>query len=112
MPSRAREAVSERMDTVKAKVGGTASRAKDAITGTTSSVGDGVSDTSPIRGEVRRTARRAVGLVQENPLGMAIGAVAVGFLAGLAAPSTRLENQRLGPVADRVKDKVQEVTTS
>ncbi len=43
---------------------------------------------------------------------MAIGAVAVGFLAGMAAPSTRLENQRLGPVADRVKDKVQEVTTS
>jgi hypothetical protein len=115
VPSRAREAVSERMDTVKAKVGGTASRAKDAIAGTTSSVGDGVSgatasvsDTTPSRGEVKRTARRAVGLVQENPLGMAIGAVAVGFLAGLAAPSTRLENQRLGPVADRVKDKVKE----
>jgi hypothetical protein len=35
VPSRAREAVSERMDTVKTKVGGTASRAKDAIAGTT-----------------------------------------------------------------------------
>jgi hypothetical protein len=35
-------------------------------------------------------------------------AVAVGFLAGLAVPSTRVEDERLGPVADQVKDKVKE----
>jgi hypothetical protein len=47
-------------------------------------------------------------LAQENPLGLAVGAAAVGFLAGLAVPSTRVENERLGPVADQVKDKVKE----
>jgi hypothetical protein len=47
-------------------------------------------------------------LAQENPLGLAVGAVALGFLAGLAVPSTRVESERLGPVADQVKDKVKE----
>jgi hypothetical protein len=45
---------------------------------------------------------------KENPLGLAVGAVALGFLAGLVVPSTRVENERLGPVADQVKDKVKE----
>jgi F0F1-type ATP synthase membrane subunit b/b' len=54
-----------------------------------------------------RPGERA-GLAQENPLGLAIGAAALGFLAGLAVPSTRVEDERLGPVADQVKDKVKE----
>ena len=48
------------------------------------------------------------GLAKENPLGLAIGAAAIGFLAGLAIPSTRVEDEKLGPVADQVKDKVKE----
>jgi hypothetical protein len=48
------------------------------------------------------------GLAKENPLGLAVGAIALGFLAGLVVPSTRVENERLGPVADQVKDKVKE----
>jgi len=32
----------------------------------------------------------------------------LGFLVGLAAPSTRVEDERLGPVADQVKDKARE----
>ncbi|MFL6295271.1 MAG: hypothetical protein ACJ75M_05435, partial [Actinomycetes bacterium] len=43
-----------------------------------------------------------------NPLGLAIGAAAIGFLAGLAVPSTRVEDEKLGPVADQVKDRVKE----
>ncbi len=45
---------------------------------------------------------------QENPLGLALGAVGVGLLAGLLVPSTRIEDEKLGPVADDVKDKVRE----
>jgi gas vesicle protein len=108
VPARAREKVSGTVDSVKAKVGDTATRAKEAVTGTTSQVGDRVNDATPSRGQVKRTARRAVGLAQENPLGLAVGAVALGFLGGLAAPSTRVENQRLGRVADQVKDRVKE----
>jgi hypothetical protein len=57
---------------------------------------------------VKQQARRTAGLAKENPLGLAIGAAALGFLAGLAVPSTRVEDEKLGPVADQVKDKVKE----
>lgn len=104
VPSRAKDAVSEKVENVKAKVSDTASRAKEAVAGTTSRVGEA----TPSRGEVKQQTRRAAGMAKENPLGLAIGAVAVGFLAGLAVPSTRVEDERLGPVADQVKDKVKE----
>jgi ElaB/YqjD/DUF883 family membrane-anchored ribosome-binding protein len=93
VPSRAKEAVSEKVENVRSKVSGTATRAKDA---------------TPDRGEVKQRARRAAGMARENPLGLAIGAAAVGFLAGLAVPSTRVEDEKLGPVADQVKDRVRE----
>ena len=115
VPSRAKDKVSETVDNVKNKVSGTATRAKEAVVGTASRAGDAVSDTTsrvgeatPSGGQVKQQAKRAVGLAQENPLGLAVGAVALGFLAGLAVPSTRVENERLGPVADQVKDKVKE----
>jgi ElaB/YqjD/DUF883 family membrane-anchored ribosome-binding protein len=104
VPSRAKEAVSDKVENVKAKVSGTATRAKEAVTGAT----DRASEATPSRGEVTQQARRAAGMARENPLGLAIGAAAVGFLAGLVVPSTRVEDERLGPVADQVKDKVKE----
>jgi hypothetical protein len=42
-------------------------------------------------------------LAERNPLGLAIGGAAAGFIAGLLAPSTRIEDERVGPVADDVK---------
>jgi ElaB/YqjD/DUF883 family membrane-anchored ribosome-binding protein len=104
VPSRAKEAVSETVDNVKNKVSDTATRAKEAVTGTTSRV----SDATPDSGQLKQQARRTAGLAKENPLGLAVGAAAIGFLAGLAVPSTRVENERLGPLADQVKDKVKE----
>jgi Protein of unknown function (DUF3618) len=104
VPSRAKDKVSETVDNVKNKVSGTATRAKEAVVGTASRAGEA----TPSGGQVKQQAKRAVGLARENPLGLAVGAVALGFLAGLAVPSTRTENQRLGPVADQVKDKVKE----
>ena len=115
VPSRAKDKVSETVDNVKNKVSDTATRAKEAVVGTASRAGDAMSETTSRVGDatpggrqVKQQAKRAVGLAQENPLGLAVGAVALGFLAGLAVPSTRVENERLGPVADQVKDKVKE----
>jgi gas vesicle protein len=108
VPSRAKEAVAGKAESVKSRVSQTTSRAREAITGTASRAGEGVSDATPSGRDVKQTARRAAGLAQENPLGMAIGAIALGFLAGLAAPTTRVEDEKLGPVADQVKDKVME----
>jgi hypothetical protein len=42
-------------------------------------------------------------VAQENPLGLGIGALAVGFLAGMLTPTTRLEDERIGPMSDHVK---------
>jgi ElaB/YqjD/DUF883 family membrane-anchored ribosome-binding protein len=111
VPSRAKEKVSEKVDAARAKVSQATTRAKQAVTGTTADAGDTaarVRDATPSGDQVKRTARRAAGLAQENPLGLAIGAAAVGFLVGLVVPSTRVEDQRLGPVADQVKDTVKE----
>jgi hypothetical protein len=55
-----------------------------------------------------RQMRRAANTAQENPLGLAIGGIAVGFLVGLAVPSTRVEDEKIGPMADQVKDQIKE----
>jgi ElaB/YqjD/DUF883 family membrane-anchored ribosome-binding protein len=115
VPSRAKDAVAGKVEAVKDKVSDTATRAKEAVTGTASSVGDSVStttsrlgDRTPDRQQVKQTAKRAVGVAQENPLGLAIGAAALGFLAGLLVPSSRVEDEKLGPIADQVKDRAKE----
>ena len=115
VPSRAKEAVTDKVENVKSKVTDTATRAKEAVVGTTSRAGDSVSgaasrvgDATPSTGEVKQRTRQVAGMAKENPLGLAIGAAALGFLAGLAVPSTRIEEEKLGPVADQVKDKVKE----
>ena len=104
VPSRAKDAVSDKVENMKSKASDTATRAKEAVVGTASRAGDA----TPSRGQVKQAGRRAAGMAKENPLGLAIGAAALGFLAGLAVPSTRVEDERLGPVADQVKDKVKE----
>jgi len=52
-------------------------------------------------GRVKDTAER-------NPLGLVVGAAAVGFVAGLALPSTRVENERMGEMSDRVVEAAKE----
>ncbi len=79
-------------------------RVKERITGTSSRVGDATPDAD----QLKTGAKRAAGVAQENPLGLALGSVAVGFLAGMLVPSTRVEDEKLGPVADEVKERVRE----
>jgi hypothetical protein len=84
------------------------SRAKDAVSGRVDSMKSKISGATPDGGEVKDGARRAKGVAQENPLGLAIGAVAVGFVGGMLIPSTRVEDEKIGPMADQVKDKAKE----
>ena len=85
--------VDEKKQAVKDKVTG----AKDAVTGTASRAipsGEKV-------GRVKDTAER-------NPLGLAVGAAAVGFVAGLVLPATRVENERMGEMSDRLVEAAKE----
>jgi hypothetical protein len=52
--------------------------------------------------------KEAVGVAAENPLGLALGGVAAGFLLGMVLPSTRIEDERVGPMADEVKERASE----
>ena len=93
VPARTRESIQEKVQGVKSKLTG---------------VGSQVSQATPETDDVRRVGRQAVGVAQENPLGLAIGAAAAGFLAGMLIPSTRVEDERLGPVADQVKEQAKQ----
>ena len=91
VPARAKDSLSERVEGVRAKLTGASAQVSEATPGTE---------------DLARAGQQAVGIAQENPLGLAIGAAAVGFLAGMLVPSTRVEDERLGPVADQVKEVV------
>ena len=94
--SRARENVQGKKDAVKDRVQGVMGRANEA---------------TPSSGEVKHAGRQAVSTAQENPLGLAIGAVAAGFIAGMLIPSTRVEDEKIGQTADQVKDQIKETAS-
>ena len=90
---RAKDSVNEKVEGIKSAFVG----AKDSA-----------SDATPSTGDVKQAARRGKGIAQENPLGLAVGSIAVGFLAGLLVPTTRIEDEKIGPMADTIKDQAKE----
>ena len=92
--------VDDKKQAVKDKVSGV----KDAITGTTSDAVHATSDALPDGQQVGRLKDTA----ERNPLGLVIGGVAIGFVAGLLLPSTRLEDERMGEMSDNVIDAAKE----
>jgi len=128
LKSRTRDKVSDTKD----KITGKASDVKDRVTGTVSGATDSVSERLPSTGgsgsggglstakdkitsatpdaqQVKYKARRAASVAQQNPLGLAIGSLALGFLAGSLIPSTDVENEKIGPIADQIKEEAQNV---
>jgi len=88
VPGRMRESAGQKKDALT----GSLASARDAITGST---GDG--------------AKRTVGMAQSNPLGLAIGAAAIGFMVGSLLPETRIEEEKLGPMAAEARQQVSEL---
>jgi gas vesicle protein len=82
-------------------------RAKEAVSGKVEQVRSKVSGATPDT-DLKGGARRAAGVAQENPLGLGIAAAAAGFIAGLLVPSTGVEDEKIGPLADQVKEKAKE----
>jgi ElaB/YqjD/DUF883 family membrane-anchored ribosome-binding protein len=93
VPGRVKESIAVKRDRLKEQMQGTASR---------------VGDVTPDASGVKHSARHAVGVAEENPLGLAIGGVAAGFLIGMLIPSTRIEDEKVGPMADDVKHRAAE----
>jgi ElaB/YqjD/DUF883 family membrane-anchored ribosome-binding protein len=97
VPGRVKESAADKKDAITGKLAG----ARHAIAGTggeaVSSAGDG--------------ARRTVGMAQENPLGLAVGAAAIGFVIGSLVPRTRIEEERIGPMAAEAREQVTDLAS-
>jgi hypothetical protein len=100
------EALGRKAD-VKGRIKGSVTDAKDAVTDRARAVVSTVTDAAP-DGENLKHGARKVGLSRENPLGLAIGGAAAGFLVGLLMPTTRIEDEKLGPVSDELKERASE----
>jgi gas vesicle protein len=100
VPARTKDKVTGTFSDVKERIGGTATDMKDRIGGTASSL----NETTPGAGDVKHAARRGASIAQENPIGLAIGSIAFGFLAGMLIPSTRVENEKIGPMAGQIRE--------
>jgi gas vesicle protein len=100
VPARTKEKVSDTFSDMKERIGGTASAVADRVGGTAA----GITEATPNPAELKHAARRGVSIAQENPIGLAIGSIALGFLAGMLIPSTRVENEKIGPMAGQVRE--------
>jgi hypothetical protein len=98
--ARAKDSIQDKKESVM----GVASSAKERLVGAGQTVGDATPDTE----QVKHQARRAKSVAQDNPLGLAVGAVAVGFLAGMLIPSTRVEDDKMGALSDDVIDRAKQ----
>jgi hypothetical protein len=124
--TRAKDAVVEKKDSLVDMAGSAVSHVTgkmpspgDVASGTSSmasTVGDAattaasrVGEVMPDADQVKRQARQAVSVAQENPIGLAIGSIAAGFLVGMLIPSTRIEDEQLGELSDQVKDQARDV---
>jgi gas vesicle protein len=85
---------------VKDSVADKRDRVVEQFKGTTEKVGEATPDGR----QLKQGAQRATGVAEENPLGLALAGLAGGFLVGMLLPSTRIEDDRVGPLADTVKE--------
>jgi hypothetical protein len=101
--TRAKDSIVEKKDAVVGKAGDLV----DKVTGAVPSPGfvPGREDVKSGAHQAKQLGKRGVSVAQSNPIGLAIGAVAVGFLVGTALPSTTTEDERMGELADDVKER-------
>jgi hypothetical protein len=86
VPARTQDYIDDKKQAVKSKLTGT----KDTVTGPL-----------PDRRALKRGATHVRDTAQNNPLGLAVGGLAVGFLVGTLLPQTRVENEQMGEISDR-----------
>lgn len=104
VPARTKSWVGRKRQTVTGACGSGISR----ISGVADSAVARVSGATPNANQVQVSAGRMKNTAEHNPLGLALAGAAVGFLAGIFAPSSSAENEKLGPISDQLKSKAVE----
>ena len=125
VPARAKDVVSDRVDAIKGAVsdvvdsartalGGAASSAQataataaEAVAGARSSASDAVEHVRnelPSGAQAKERFATIRSFVARNPLGLALGSGAAGFLIGLTLPVSDLERDQVGPIGEHMVD--------
>jgi len=109
-----REQVQDAAGQVADQIANTTQRAREQIGEFSSQVTDKAQDLSQQTrhqiGELTtQTQQQAHHLLEENPLALGAAALALGAFIGLLLPTTRRENEMVGPYRDQVVEKAQAV---
>jgi Protein of unknown function (DUF3618) len=94
--ARVSDYVDDKKEAVKSKVTG----AKDTVTGAV-----------PDRTRLKRGAAHMRDTAASNPIGLAVGGLAIGFIVGTLLPQTRVENEQMGEMSDRLIDTAKETAS-
>jgi ElaB/YqjD/DUF883 family membrane-anchored ribosome-binding protein len=127
--ARLKDSVQDRMETVKGTIGdvmdSVSSAAHDASDGIRGSAHDAANAVTEAVGNVSRSetvtrlrnidapqqTQRALTIATENPIGLALVALAIGFLTGSLLPATDVERERLRPIREKVVDQARATTS-
>lgn len=90
------------------RVAGVYDTGMSRVSGAADSLVSRVSGAAPSGSQVQTGAGRMKDTAESNPLGLALAGAAVGFLAGVFAPSSNVENEKLGSMSDQLKSKAVE----
>ena len=93
VPARTQDYIDDKKQAVRSKLIG----AKETMT-----------EPLPDRRALKRGATHMRGTAESNPVGLAVGGLAVGFLVGTLLPQTRIENEQMGELSDRMVDAAKE----
>ena len=86
------------------KLQGRVSDTRDKLADATSQLADRVNETG---GTLQGQAQTGLRIVRENPLGLVLSGLAVGFLAGVLAPVTDVEREKIAPLRDEIVGRAQ-----
>jgi uncharacterized protein YjbJ (UPF0337 family) len=115
VPARSRDAVSDRVEAIKGKVSDAIGSATGAVSGAASSVrskAGSAASAMPSREDAAEGLRTMGSFASRNPLGIAIGSVAVGFLIGLCLPVSDIERDRVGQLGEQMTDQAKAAASS
>lgn len=108
--SQAREKVADVAGTVRERASDLGSRTRERASDLTDRARERASEMGDTaRYQARRARLGFWQMMEENPLGVGIAALAIGVLAGLTIPSTRREDDLMGETRDRLLDDAKEL---
>jgi uncharacterized protein YjbJ (UPF0337 family) len=107
VPARARDAVSDRIEAIKGKVSDVIGSATNTLSGaasTAKATAQNAAAALPSSEDAAEQLRAARSYAAQNPLGLALGAMAVGFLVGLCLPVSEIERENVGRLGEQMTE--------